>query len=124
MHGSLRALLQPSSVGLFALREDRGVPQVVSTSRHFPQGTLELDKVEWDAGSGVLRGVSLGPPGTDHHVAIYIPQAYAWAQPRPAYYYDFERYSTKLMQPDLLRLHVRVDSNGAVPWEVRFNKRL
>jgi alpha galactosidase C-like protein len=117
---TLRATLQPASVALLALREERGIPEVVSTSRHFTQGAIELETVAWDASSRVLRGVSLGPPGSAHHVSIYISPSFRWAQQLSGYFYDFNGYTLKLIEPQVLRVLVRGNEAGRVPWEVRF----
>jgi hypothetical protein len=116
----IRLTLQPGSVALLAMHEKRGVPQVISTDRHFTQGALELDGVQWDPAASILRGNSIGSAGTTHRVSVYIPDNHRWDQKGPEYFHDFQGYSVKLMQPDLLRVHVRFDHNGQVPWEVRF----
>ncbi len=123
VRGNLRLRLDPASVALLALHEKRGIPQVVSTDRHFAQGALELASVAWDGAAGRLRGLSLGPIGTAHNVAIYIPQDYVWAQERPDYFYDFDSYSLKLMEPHILRLRVRFEKRERVEWEAQFKIR-
>jgi len=118
-----RIRLQPSSVALLALHETRGVPQVISNDRHFAQGALELESVEWDEAANELRGISVGPRGTAHNVAIHIPENYVWAQTLTGYFYDFEGYSLKLMEPKILRVHVAFDDKERVPWKVAFKPR-
>jgi alpha-galactosidase len=120
VQGELRVKLEPSSVALVALHEKLSVPQVVSTERHYAQGALELESVTWDGFSLTLQGVSLGPIGTAHNVAVYIPERYAWAEKLAGYFYDFGSYSLKLMGPQILRVHVRFDNTQRVPWEVKF----
>lgn len=128
LHGEIKGRvsirLQPSSVALLALHQKRSVPQVISTDRHFTQGALELESVEWDAAANELRGVSLGPVGTAHNVAIYIPESYSWAQKLTGYFYDFEGYSLKLMEPNILRVHVAFDDISRVPWKVKFSPQV
>ena len=41
---TVRLMLAPSSVSLLAIHEKRGVPQVLSTDRHYTQGALELEE--------------------------------------------------------------------------------
>jgi hypothetical protein len=53
-------------------------------------------------------------------VSVYIPENYRWDQKGPEYFHDFQGYSVKLMQPDLLCVHVKFVYDGRVPWEVRF----
>jgi hypothetical protein len=118
----LHVTLEPGSVALVALHEKQAVPQVVSTDRHYAQGALELETVVWDNTSLSLRGVSLGPPSTEHNVAIYIPEQYAWEHQLTDYFYDFDDYSLKLMAPKILRAHLRFGGSGRVPWQVRFSR--
>lgn len=125
LHGevsrSLSVQLNASSVALLAVHEKRGVPQVVSTDRHFTQGGVELERVEWDAATNTLRGVSLGAVGAAHNVAVYIPDHYRWAEPLYGYYKDFSGYSLKLVESQILRVHVRFEGSERVPWEVKFH---
>jgi hypothetical protein len=118
---TLQVRLEPSSLALLALHQARGTPQVVSTDRHFTQGGVELESVLWDPATNTLRGVSLGPLGSAHNVAIYIPGGYRWAEPLDGYFKDFTNYSLKLMEPRLLRMHVQFEKGERVPWEVKFN---
>ena len=116
----LTVSLAPSSAALIALHAKQGVPQVVSTDRHYAQGALELESVKWDTQSMTLSGVSLGPPGTAHNVAVYVPESYAWAEKLTGYFYEFGNYSLKLMTPKILRVRAKFDQSGRVPWEVKF----
>ena len=118
----VRLTLQPGSVALLALHDKRGVPQVISTDRHFTQGAFELDGVQWDPAASVLHGNSVGSAGTTHRVSVYIPEKYRWDQKEPEYFHDFQGYSVKLIQPDLLRVHVKFVHDRRVPWEVRCAK--
>lgn len=112
--------LEPASVGLLALHEKRGVPQVISTDRHIMQGAVELESVEWDAASQTLRGVSKGARGTDHRVYVYLPEAHPWVQGDPFYFYDFPGYTLKMMvmEPNIMSVHVRFDSSEQVAWQI------
>ena len=103
------------------LHQLRGAPQVISTDRHFTQGGVELESVQWDPGTNTLSGVSLGPLATAHNVTIYIPGGYRWAEPLYGYFKEFPNYSLKLMEPLILRVHVRFNKGERVPWEVKFS---
>ena len=127
LHGEVRDSLQvslnPSSVALLTLHQLRGAPQVISTDRHFTQGGVELENLQWDPGTNTLSGVSLGPLATAHNVTIYIPGGYRWAEPLYGYFKEFPNYSLKLMEPRILRVHVRFDKGERVPWEVKFSPK-
>ena len=116
--GELRLTIPPASVILLALHAKRNVPQVLSTDRHVMQGALELEGTSWNGETKTLEGVSLGPLGTAHNVAVYIPEAHPWVQGGPYLYHDFPGYTVKMLSDHLLRIHVRFDQNTRVPWQV------
>jgi len=107
---------------LLALHEIRIVPQVVSTDRHVLQGALELESVSWNGEAKTLQGVSLGPPGTAHNVAVYVPEAHRWVQGGPFLFHDFPGYTVKMIDDHILRIHVRFDATSRVPWQVDLGK--
>jgi hypothetical protein len=114
--------LEPASVVLLAIHERRGVPQLVSTDRHVSQGGVELESVEWSAATTTLSGVSLGPSGTEHNVYLYLPQKHPWVQADPFLFYDFPGYTLKVMEENILRVRMRFDKTGRVPWEVNMGE--
>lgn len=118
IRGNLWARLEPASVLLLAIHEKRGVPQVISTDRHFSQGGIELDNVQWDQATGTLKGVSLGPQGTSHRVFIYLPDAHPWNQTDQFFFRDYPGYTLKMMDPNILRVQVRFEKADRVAWEV------
>jgi hypothetical protein len=107
---------------LLAIHERRGVPQLISTDRHVTQGGVELDSVEWKAATTTISGVSLGPSGTTHGVYLYLPDRHPWVQSDPFLFYDFPGYTLKIMEENILRVQVRFDQAGRVPWEVNMRK--
>ena len=83
-NGSLRLHFAPSSVRLLAIREQRGIPQVIGTDRHYTQGAVELAQVCWDATLGVLSGTGLGAPGLSWSLTVYVPEGFTWREHRRA----------------------------------------
>jgi hypothetical protein len=71
-----------------------------------------------------MEGVSLGPLGTAHHVAVYVPEAHSWVQGGPFLFHDFPGYTVKMMDDHLLRIRVRFDRATRVPWQVDLGKFL
>lgn len=125
MHGEvtreLRVNVPPASVTLLALHERRGVPQVVSTNRHVLQGAHELERVVWDAAAKTLSGVSLGPVGTAHNVAVHVPEAHPWLQGGHALHQDHRGFTLKMVDDHLIRVRVRFEETTRVPWAIRFD---
>jgi len=120
--GELRVTIAPASVVLLALHEKRDVPHVVSTDRHVLQGALELESTTWNAEAKTLEGVSLGPLGTAHNVAVYLPEAHRWVQGGPFLFHDLPGYTVKMMDDHILRIRVRFDNTTRVPWQVDLGK--
>lgn len=115
----LCARVEPGSVTLLALHASTGAPQVLSTSRHVTQGAIELADVQWNAGERTLSGVSTGPPQCAHDVFVHIPGDHPWTWGgRHVLVRDYPGYSLKLVDANVLRVHVRFDSSGRVPWKI------
>jgi hypothetical protein len=119
----LRVPVPETSVALIALRRDRGVPQALSTDRHFTQGGIELRDVQWNDAANTLTGTSLGGAGTAHNVFIHVPPGFALAHESPELPHDFDGYSVTLQPDGLARVHVRFAVNAThVPWRLQFKR--
>jgi alpha-galactosidase len=120
VEGRLHTLVPAAAVALVALRRDRGVPQVISTDRHFTQGGVELRAVDWNADSHSLSGTSLGGSATAHNVFIYMPPGFALAHDSPELPHDSGSYSVTLRPDGLVRVHVMF-ATGAdqVTWRLQ-----
>ena len=116
--GALRVTVWPAHVTLLALHEKTGAPQVVSTDRHVLQGAIELVDVEWNSDRRTLSGVSTGPIGTSHNVAVYLPEGCRWVQGRNSLYHDFDNYTLKLMDDHILWVHVLFRRATCVQWRI------
>jgi hypothetical protein len=121
VQGELRVRVPPASVVLLALHEMRDLPQVISTDRHVLQGAVELENVRWDTGARTLEGVSLGPAGTAHNVAVYVPEPHPWVQGGPFLFHDFPGFTLKMMDDHILRVRVRFEQTTRVEWRIRFD---
>lgn len=121
--GELRVLVPATSVALVALRRDRGVPQVLSTDRHFTQGGIELGDVQWDGAANTLAGISKGGAGTAHNVFVHVPPGFSLVLDQPELPKDFEGHSVTLQPDGLVRIHVVFsESSGQVGWRLPFRR--
>ena len=73
---SLKVHLKPYETCVFAVHEDKGVPQIISTSRHITQGALEIEKVRFE--NGVLTFTSNLVEDDPYTVTVYIPDGYSF----------------------------------------------
>ena len=114
----LRATIQPGSATLLSLHEQTGRPQVLSTDRHVLQGAVELEDVHWEEDSRTLSGDSTGPAGTSHNVFVYVPGEHPWIWGGYVLYRDYDSYSLKLVEENIIQVHVSFGDRGHVHWQI------
>ncbi len=75
---SFTAPAMDASTGMdvFAIREARPHPWVLSTTRHISQGGVSLLDVKWDGGGKVLSGKSAVVVGDPYVMTIYLPEGF------------------------------------------------
>ena len=117
--GEIEVPLDPGSVTLLALHEKVGRPQFLSTDRHALQGAVEIENVTWDEDSKTLAGVSTGPPGTAHNVSVYVPGEHPWTWGGYVLFRDHGSFGLKLVENNVIRVHVRFDKDTRIEWKVR-----
>ena len=118
IRNELGVTVQPGSVTLLALHASAGRPQFLSTSRHVTQGGIEIEDVRWNESDRTLSGVSLGPPQSAHDVFVYLPDSHPWTWEKPAHVRDYAGYSLKLVDAQIVRVHVRFENEGRVAWTI------
>ena len=76
--GSFTAPAMDKNTGMdvFAIREARPHPWVISTTRHISQGGVSLLDVKWDGGGKVLSGKSAVVVGDPYVLTVYLPEGY------------------------------------------------
>jgi hypothetical protein len=110
----------PASVHLLAIHEKRGVPQVLSTDRHYTQGALELTDVHWYAGQATLSGVALGTPGSSWTLIIYVPEGFTWDSGQTIPQYEDYTIAIRADGHHLLRVQFTFVCTDRAPWSVLF----
>jgi hypothetical protein len=112
--------LAPSSVHLLAIHEKRGVPQLLSTDRHYTQGALELADVCWDAAQQTLSGTALGAPGLGWTLTIYVPEGFVWDASRHHSQHGCPGVAAVAYESNLLRARLDFVDTDRVPWSFTF----
>ena len=76
--GSFTAPAMDEDMGLhvFAIREARPHPWVLSTTRHLSQGGVSLSDVTWDGGAKTLAGKSAVVVGDPYVLTVHLPDGY------------------------------------------------
>jgi alpha-galactosidase len=116
--GELAVRVAPGGVTLLALHAATGTPQLLATSRHVAQGAVEIEDVRWNETERCLTGVSTGPLGSAHDVFVHLPGAHPWTWQNPAPFRDYPGYTTKLVDSNVVRVHVRFEAASRVPWKI------
>jgi len=119
--GSLQLHFDPSSVHLLAIHEHRGVPQVVSTDRHYTQGAVELAQVQWDAAQGTLSGIGLGAPGLSWTLVIYVPEGFTWDNHTSNSWGQSSPVSVLSYEAMILQVRLQFVETDQVHWSFTFN---
>jgi melibiase-like protein len=120
--GVLDLTIEPGSVILLALHEKTGKPQFISTDRHVTQGAIELENVSWNENAKTFSGISKGPLNTSHNIFVYVPEQHAWTWSGSALFRDHDFYSLKLVDKNIIRVHVNFDKKDTVKWEINMNE--
>ncbi|MBN2153437.1 MAG: alpha-galactosidase [Candidatus Lokiarchaeota archaeon] len=74
--GSFGASIEPRHVALLVLRERSGVPQFLSSNRHFTQGWADVVSCEWDGAASQLVMSAKGIPDHEHSFDFHVPPPY------------------------------------------------
>jgi hypothetical protein len=119
---TIRVSVNGGSVTLLSIHEKKGIPQVISTSRHIMQGLIELENVKFDVQSNQLSGISHGPAGSKHSLYIYVPEGYNWNPAPGKLFRDFGEYAVKFTDNQILRIDLDFDDKEQVNWLVEFSK--
>jgi len=70
------AMDENNGMQVFAIREARPHPWVLSTTRHLSQGGVSLVTETWDAKRGVLSGRSKVVAGDPYVLSVHVPEGY------------------------------------------------
>jgi len=113
---SLTIPVPSKSCRIFSLRPDLGRPQLLGTSGHFSQGTLETKDIRWDAKSEVLTGKVRGNGGDKTTLFFHVPNGMKCTSAAIA----FSFVISKIVEPNVLALEVPAMKEEPVSFELRF----
>jgi len=119
--GDVKVTVQPGNVTLLALHEKSGKPQLISTDRHVLQGAVEIEHVHWNEDTKTLTGLSTGTLNTSHNVSVYVPGEHPWTWGGYVLYRDYDSYSLKLVDNNIIQVHVRFEKSEQVNWEIKYD---
>jgi len=117
--GSFTAPAQKPDNGLqvFAIREAREHPWVISTSRHISQGGVSLSGVQWDAGAKTLSGSSGVVVGDPYVLTVHLPDGFRLERA------DMGAGKAEVArQNETATVRIVPAATGTIPWKLRFTR--
>ena len=120
MKNELKVEVPPASALIMSIHEKSDIPKVISTDRHILQGAIEIEEVSWETEKQVLSGLSLGIPGSSYNVYIHVPEPHPWRQGGIALYHDFPGYTLKMTDNNILRMHLKFNTESRISWSINF----
>lgn len=117
--GSFTAPAQDTNNGLqvFAIREARAHPWIISTSRHISQGGVDLLDVKWDGRVNTLSGRSAVVTGDPYVMTIHLPDGYRLHTAEVS----GEKVVTKAL-PHAATVRITPAASKTVGWRIRFTR--
>lgn len=123
----LSVVLEKDSCCCIAVRPSSTVPQLISTSRHVTQGTVDVTDERWDAATKTLAGVSAVVGNDPYELRIVMPGGGTW-QPTGVVLSteDVQAGVTSSMINDGANLRVTLNcaASRSVRWSVRFTEKV
>ena len=101
---------------VYALRPDLGRPQLLGTSGHFSQGTLETQNFKWDARTATLTGKARGNGGDPTTLYFHLPDGMQCTAATVAY----APAELQRIAPNVLALAIPAVRDEPVNLELRF----
>jgi hypothetical protein len=113
---SLTIPVPAKACNVFALRPDLGRPQLLGTSGHFSQGTMETRNLKWDAPAASLTGKVRGNGGEPTTLFFHVPAGMECIAAAAAY----APAPPKIIAPNVLALGIPAAPDEPVSFELRF----
>jgi hypothetical protein len=101
---------------VLSVRADLGRPQLIGTSGHFSQGSLEVSDVQWDDRGGQLLGKVRGNGGEATTLFFHVPAGIQCTTVSV----DYKQLPVTLAEPNVLAVAVPATAGAAAPFELRF----
>lgn len=102
--------LVPYEGRILSLRPEKGVPQIISTSRHITQGAAEIREMDYT--EDVLTISAALVENDSYTVTIYVPEGYKMA--------EYSGFDSCTEDQNLIRLTYLPAENGEFAFTVRF----
>ncbi len=98
----IKAHLKPYETRVYAVHDNTGFPQIISTSRHITQGALEIEGIKYE--NGTLTFTSALVENDPYTVTLHLPDGYSFKSQ--------EGFDTVEENDEVVRLTVIPKGNG------------
>jgi len=117
--GSFTAPAMDNNTGMdvFAIREARPHPWVLSTTRHISQGGVSLLDERWDSGGNILSGKSAVVVGDPYVMTIHLPEGFRLKAAEA----DSEKVETENLT-HTATVRITPSATRTVNWKITFAK--
>ena len=106
-----------NAMDVFAIREAREHPWVLSTTRHLSQGGVSLENVSWDPKTNTLAGRSKVVTGDPYTLTVHVPEGFKLAGAE----IDGQKPQPRT-HPPLASVRIVPPQTKVVTWQVHFAK--
>ncbi len=111
------AMDENNGMQVFAIREAREHPWVLSTTRHISQGGVSLLEEEWDAGAKTLSGRSAVVIDDPYVMTVHLPEGYRIENAEV----ESERVEFA-NQKETATVRIVPKATKTVPWKITFSR--
>jgi hypothetical protein len=118
IRGTLRQTLPGGTCRVLAVRPAADHPQLLSTSRHIAQCTVDVLEETWDPASKTLAGISRVVAGDPYELRIAFPSDSTWKVDGASA--GAEEMTVVKASPQGIRLQFTPATSDDVEWEIRF----
>jgi len=115
--GRLKVLVRLADCVVLAVHPARGVPQLLSTSRHVTQGGVDLEHLAWDPDRCELAGTSRLVADDDYTMTIHVPPDFEFIGGEA----DIADVRARHQTPVTLRLTLRSLTSKSARWKIKFD---
>ncbi|MEG1587059.1 MAG: hypothetical protein RR346_09295 [Bacteroidales bacterium] len=117
MRGKLATLVDKASCKVWAVRESKSHPQVLSTSRHITQGLMDIVSEKWNGATNTLSGRSAMVANDSYELRIVVPGGLKISEATAG-----GKKMKVVRENNFYRVSILPDKTGECEWVVRFTK--
>jgi hypothetical protein len=111
------AMDENNGMQVFALREARKHPWVLSTTRHISQGGVSMLDEKWDANTRILSGKSAVVVGDPYVMTVHLPKEFKLASAEVG-----GKKAEIANQGETATVRINPSATGTIAWRMEFSR--